>query len=192
MPIPVCVAPPAVDPVSLAEVKKHLRIEHSEEDTLIPAYISAAVSHLDGWSGVLGRCLVTQDWEERFERFGGVFRLVLGPVAEIVSIIVHSIDGATRTLAPETYVLRVDALGAFVAPAGGTGWVTSSGDDSIVIRYRCGTEAAKVPAAIRGAILLMVGDLYRYRETVALGPSSSIAMAADVAAMLAPYRLVLI
>ncbi len=50
---------PSVDPIDLATAKLHMRVTHSEEDALIPIYISAAVAYLDGPDGILGRSLVT-------------------------------------------------------------------------------------------------------------------------------------
>jgi len=61
---PVRVTAPADRPVTLAEVKNHCRIDHSDDDTLVQSYIDAAVAHVEGWSGVLGRCLVTQTWRQ--------------------------------------------------------------------------------------------------------------------------------
>lgn len=50
---------PTIEPITLAIAKAHLRVTHTAEDTLIPIYISAAVSKLDGKDGLLGRAMVT-------------------------------------------------------------------------------------------------------------------------------------
>lgn len=56
------VTPPAAAIVSLPEVKAHLRVDHAHEDTLIQAYLDAATSWIDGFDGVLGRCVLEQTW----------------------------------------------------------------------------------------------------------------------------------
>lgn len=37
--------------IELAEVKQHLRVFHEHEDTLIPVYISAAISRFEQFTG---------------------------------------------------------------------------------------------------------------------------------------------
>lgn len=56
------VTPPATAIVSLPEVKAHLRVDHAHEDALIQAYLDAATSWIDGFDGVLGRCVLEQTW----------------------------------------------------------------------------------------------------------------------------------
>lgn len=46
-----------------------------------------------------------------------------------------------------------------------------------------------MPAPIRAAILLMVGDLYRNRDTTAVGTISKIDMSTTVENLLAPFRV---
>lgn len=52
---------PADMPVTAALIKCQLDIDFADDDALIDAYISAAVSYLDGQGGILGRCIVNQD-----------------------------------------------------------------------------------------------------------------------------------
>ena len=61
---PVLVTPPAETPVSRTEAKAHLRVDGTGDDDLIDGLIDAAVAHLDGYTGILGRCMVTQTWRQ--------------------------------------------------------------------------------------------------------------------------------
>lgn len=48
--------------VLLDDMKAHLRVLHDDEDLDIQALTDAATSWLDGWDGVLGRCIMPQTW----------------------------------------------------------------------------------------------------------------------------------
>lgn len=56
------VAAPTAEVVSLTAMKSHLRVTHTAEDTLIESLTDAAVAYIDGWQGVLGRCIGAQVW----------------------------------------------------------------------------------------------------------------------------------
>lgn len=56
------VTPPTVPVVTLTDMKEHLRVLHDDEDLMIQSLTDAAVSWLDGWDGVLGRCVMPQTW----------------------------------------------------------------------------------------------------------------------------------
>src|SRR5690606_14090696 len=74
---PILVVAPKMTPVSLDEAKAQLAVEHGDDDALILGYIAAAVDHLDGWSGILGRALVEQEWRQDFDGFSSTLRLPL-------------------------------------------------------------------------------------------------------------------
>lgn len=56
------VTAPTVPVIDLDEAKAHLRVLHDDDDLLIQGLIDAAVSWMDGWDGVLGRCIMPQTW----------------------------------------------------------------------------------------------------------------------------------
>lgn len=56
------VTPPTAQVVTLQDMKEHLRVLHDDEDMLIQSLTDAAVSWMDGWDGVLGRCIMPQTW----------------------------------------------------------------------------------------------------------------------------------
>lgn len=190
---PVLVTPPAAVPVSLAEAKAHLRVEHGEDDGLIEAMIGAAVGRLDGWGGILGRCLVTQDWRRDFCGFPCGYRLRLPfPDVSAVTIVYSDAADAEQTLSAADYGLFQDVGGSVAILKATAAWpATYDRPDAVRVTFTAGYgAAAAVPAAIRHAILLMVGDLYRFRESVGAAAMAAVPMSTTVDALIAPYRQV--
>lgn len=66
---------PTDDVVPLDDLKEHLRVSHDDEDLLIQGLADAATSWLDGWGGVLGRCIMPQTWRIAPEDLAAGFRL---------------------------------------------------------------------------------------------------------------------
>jgi uncharacterized phiE125 gp8 family phage protein len=57
------VTAPAALPISVAEAKAQMRVEGSDDDTIIERLVNAAVAFVDV-QGVLGRAMITQTWGE--------------------------------------------------------------------------------------------------------------------------------
>ena len=108
---PVLITPPAIQPITLAEAKLHLRVDHNDEDTLIESLIRAATEHLDGWTGILGRCLVEQVWRQDHDRFARQMIIPLGPVMAVQSITWRDPAGQLSTVPSGSYDLRTDEAG---------------------------------------------------------------------------------
>lgn len=171
----------APDPlVTLEDVKAHLRVETDDEDVVIEGYIDAASAWIDGPAGWLGRSIGAQVLELRTEGLS-VGRLPFGPVDEIVSIVVVDEAGAETTLAPDAYRL-IDEV---VKPGAGGGWGGVPAQAEVRIRYRAGSD--EIPAPIRQAVLLLIGQWFRHRSSVAAdGPVGEMPFAVD--ALLSPFR----
>lgn len=189
--VPVRTVAPAADVVSLAEAKAHLRVEHTAEDTLITAMVAAATQHLDGWSGVLGRCLVTQTWRQAYSGFpaGSTLRL---PLPDVQSVTLSYTDpaGAPQTVSAADYHLVNDVCGGAVVLASGASWPSAADrPDAVSATFVAGYgNAAAVPAPIKAAILLHVGTLYENRKSVTDDAMAVLPLAYD--ALIAPYRKV--
>lgn len=188
---PRLVSPPAEMPVSLADAKQHLRVSHGEDDVLITGLIAAAVSHLDGWTGILGRALVTQTWSQGFAAFAPRLDLPVGPVASVASLQYINEAGTLQTVPAPLYDVLEDARGAYILLKSGEIWPASNplAAVPVVATYVAGTPAAQVPPAIRAALLLMIGDLYANRESTATA-AAAVPMSTTVAALIAPWRRV--
>jgi uncharacterized phiE125 gp8 family phage protein len=184
--------PPIVD---LAKAKTHLRIDHNDEDGLVAAYLAAAVGHIDGPQGWLGRCIGPQSLELRRASFGAGPIALYGPVIDVEEVQYADPDGASQTLDLASLTLSGDWL----FPAYGESWpITRDHPGSVAIRYRAGYAARPlgdplapaIPHPIIAAVLLMTGDLYSHRETSVVGAvSAEVKMSTTVANLLAPFRV---
>jgi uncharacterized phiE125 gp8 family phage protein len=168
------ITPPAATPVTLAEAKLQCRIDGTDEDALLQAYIAAATAAAEH---ELGRKLITQTWEAVYDAFnGGAMELNAPRVQSITSITYIAADTTTATLAPAAYVLDADQPPGWVHPAAGTGWpATADAANAVRIRFVCGygDAPADVPANVRQWILMHIATAYRNREAMAQGVSIS-------------------
>lgn len=201
----VVITPP--DPVvAIDDAKAHLRVDDDGDDTLITAMVAAATGYIDGPDGWLGRALGPQQLEARFDAFGYAdhrdrewYPLLLPcpPIVSIVSVEYVDQSGVAQTADPATY----EMIGAEVSPVYGAQWPQTRWQrEAVRIRYQAGYVVdptadplvAALPAPIRAAILLMVGDLYSNRETTLDGRATNVAsvpMSTTVENLLAPYRI---
>lgn len=165
---PTLLTPPAVPLLTVAEARQHCRIEHAEDDATLSVAILAASGWLDGWAGVLGRCLVNQEWRQLWPGFPAGPLLPL-PFPDVSAAAVTYLDaaGAEQTLDPALYHRVATPMASVLELADGASWpATAARPDAVRVTVTAGfgAAAANVPGAIRAAALLIVGDLHRTRE----------------------------
>lgn len=196
---PVLVTPADLMPLTVAEVKAHLRVAHDDDDATIAALIAAATAHLDGWTGILGRCLVEQTWMQEFDRFERCLRLPLGPVGSITSVKYYDEAGVLQTVGSSNYSLFADGLGFYVRFVDGFAAPALYREPaSVRVSYKAGQAVIEtdgvmdgVEPSIKFAMLLLIGHWYENREAVALprvGAQAAIVLPFAVDALLAPHR----
>lgn len=180
---------PATEPVSLAEAKLHLRVDHADEDIMILSLIAAARLHLEH---VLGRAFVTQGWLYLFDAWpkGHAVNLPLAPIQSIVHVKVYDSADVAEMLSPSLYLL--DGLSvpprlirrspsAFPRP----GRVANGVEVSFIAGH--GSLASEVPAPLRQAILLLIAHWYEHRQPVEIGVERE-TLPVAVLDLIAPYR----
>lgn len=164
---------PASEPVSLTQAKAHLRVDHTDDDTMIGAMIQAAREAAEHQTG---RALVTQTWELVLDAFPAAeIELVKPPVQSITSITYEDTAGATQTLSATAYALAAYDTRGWVIPDVDTAWPGTYGAvGSVRVRFVAGYgAAAAVPTSITSWMLLQIGAAYRNREAFASGQSVS-------------------
>jgi len=185
------VEPPA--PVVDVEVAKtHCHVDGSEEDALIEIYIAAATTHLDGRDGVLNRAIGEQEWlleTEGPDDDGRICIDLLG--VQTVDAITYLVDGEEEDWNEAEYRIGWAGRKPFITPAEGFDWpAADEREDAFRVAFTAGyADDEGVPSPLKSAILLMVGDLYAFRESGQVGSASSqIAMTPTVDRLIGPYR----
>lgn len=167
----------AVDPLDLAEVKAHLRVDHVDDDALITIYQRAAVAAIEGKDGWLGRALITQTWDLYLDSFpAGEIKIPLAPLQSVTHVKYDDAAGVEQTVAAADYTVDAISEPGWVVPNDGVAWPTTLvAVNAVRVRFVAGygVASASVPAAIRAAILLTVGTLYGAREDVVLGQTAA-------------------
>jgi uncharacterized phiE125 gp8 family phage protein len=193
------VTAPANDPVTLTEAKAHLDVEHSDHDTLIAALVDAAVSMVDGPKGFTGRAIISQTWDYYLDAFpdcnAEAIELPLPPCISVTGVYYTDAAGVEQTWDAASYHADLYSEPARILPAAGGSWPTPDDErpNAVRIRFTAGyvtndsPPTDNQPAAIKAAILLIVGDLYRSRETAVIGQTvSKLPWTAEM--VLQPYR----
>lgn len=172
---------PAVEPVTLAEAKAHLRVDDSNSDAEIAAMVQAAREWVEQY---LDRTLVHTQWVMRFDKFpdSGIEPvelprppMVTSGTATAVTVTFTTEPGATSTYSTAEYRVDRFATPGTVLPIYGTTWTPHRQDDnaiSVTWWAGYGPTGSSVPAAIKHAMLMLVGHWYENRGAVLVGSIS--------------------
>lgn len=182
----VIVIDPPSPVVSVEEARRHLRIDHDDDDATIEALVASATAWIDGPDGWLGRALGGQilEWQGRCWPCRD-FALPYPPLVEVLSVTYVDPAGVTQPWDFPT-PLHFESMPAVRGRRG-----------DVKIRYRAGYGSFNgddppvwvnaVPPPIRHAILMLVAHWYENRETVVVGTISG-DLPFAVNSLLAPFR----
>lgn len=175
---------PAIEPVTLAEAKLHLRVDGSDENALITSLITAA---RESCEYRIERTLISSGWTLTLNEFQDVIRLAMPRVISVSSISYRDTNGNNQVMSAADYELANDP--GYVVPASGVSWPSTYGginDVTVVYTAGFGASASDVPAPIRQWILLAIGDMYANRERSSDKPTVPHNFSDS---MLDPYRM---
>lgn len=187
---------PATKFIDLADAKARLKIDYADDDADLDDLVATARDWLDGYSGVLGRALITQTWKLYGESFGhlarmthpsrlsrrtfdlagwrfnharAAIRLPLPPLQAVTAIDYVDPDGVDQSLDLGDVWITPGQAGEVRPIAGGSWPATQCGyRRAVTITFTAGygDEAEAVPPRIRSAALYLVAHWNRNREAV--------------------------
>lgn len=155
MPLKLITAP-AAEPVSLADAKAHLRVDHAADDDLIAALIAAAREDAEHR---LGRALVMQTLEQVCDAFpaDGDIELPNPPLASVTSVKYLDSDGVEQTLSTSLYDVDSDSAPGEIHRAYGVTWPsTRCVENAVRARYVAGYAATYAITGISKATSAVV------------------------------------
>ncbi|MCT8991636.1 head-tail connector protein [Chelativorans sp. SCAU2101] len=158
---------PAVEPVTLAEAKAHLRITHDSEDELISGLIRAARQEVERTTG---SALIEQNWRLALDDWpeGNVVELRREPVQQILSVTVFDGGGAAFVLTPGDY--QLDAMSSparlYLRSRPRPGLPINGIEIDFSAGY--GEAGTEVPDLLKRAMLILIAYWYEFRG--AYGP----------------------
>jgi uncharacterized phiE125 gp8 family phage protein len=159
---------PIQEPLTLTEVKLHLRIDSEDEDFLLASLISAAREHCENFTG---RQFITATYEQYLNYFPREIVLPKSPLQTITSIKYTDENGILQTLAASYYSV-IDLNPGRITLAYGQQWPSTRCDyNTVIVKYVAGygSNPNNVPASIREAMKLLIGNWYENRESVVVG-----------------------
>lgn len=163
---------PTVEPVSLAEMKVHCRVDYGDHDTILSMMITAVRQWLEKEYQL---SLVRRTYRADLWDFHSEIKLPRGPLASLSSVKYLSTDSPeVLTTLSGVYLADTGRDVIYIDP-NYTGSLPSSSNrhDGVQITYVAGYAplgspedyAGNVPAAIKSALKLQVADLFENRET---------------------------
>jgi len=182
--IPILIDAPAVEPVSVDEMRAFLRLNEAAEDELVATLIKTARHCVEAASG---RVLIAQTWRLALDRWphNGVVTLPLSPLIAVESVRIFDADGPPATVSTAHYRVNPasDPPGIVVDAAALDPGRALQGIE-LDVRVGYGDDPDAVPAPLRQAIRMLAARWFEHRGDEpddALPPP-------DILALIAPFR----
>lgn len=165
-----------------SDLHLHLRVDTTEQDPLLSAYIAAAVGYLDGYSGRLGRCILKQKWAFPLNDNTEVVYL---PFPDCRDFAVEREQPASTWTALSGVDVQIARDAVFLAELP---------DDLEGVHLTCyaGWDTpAKVPAPLKQAVRMLVAHWFDNRAEVTVGQAPH-QLPAGVEMLISPYKNVFV
>lgn len=163
---------PSLEPLTVADMKTHLRIDATDDDTVISLLIVAVRQYCEQ---ATANSFVTQKWSYVADRFFGectnAIYLEKTPIQSIDSVTYLDLSGTTQTMPATDYAVDLTGTLARITPRFGKVWpITLPQIGAVAVNFTAGYGApADVPEGLKSWMKLRIGSLYENREDVLTG-----------------------
>lgn len=164
---------PAYRPITTADMKTHLRVTGSDDDTYIESLIDRAVEHCQD---VQGRAYITQTITLTLDQFptAGYIELPRAPLASVTSVTYTPDGGSPTVFASSKYRVDTETAPGRLVLKDDDEWPSDTliEVNGLVIVYVAGYgtngaahgRPASMPHSTIHALCLLVGHWYEHRE----------------------------
>jgi uncharacterized phiE125 gp8 family phage protein len=183
----ILITPPAAEPLTLAEAKAWLRVEHDDDDAVIAPLIAGARSLVERETS---RALITQTWRVVRDTWPASGRLDVlpAPLRQVLAARVYDAAGVAQTIDADMFTLATGGAPGVLGFSPGSlsqpGRALAGIEIDIEVGY--GADGSAVPEPLRQAIRLLVAHSYENRGAET---TNSARMPTMAAALIAPYRV---
>lgn len=184
----VMTAGPALEPVTLGELKAHLRVDGSSEDALLASLILTSRLHIET---ALTIAMISQSWTYVLDRWpnGGTVKIPLSPLQSVPAVRVKNASGAGVLVPATNYLL--DLASKPPRLVWNQNWQNDPGiavnGIEIDLIAGFGAAAASVPQPLKHAIVMLAAHWFEHRDPVEIGSVQS-RIPEAVADLIAPFR----
>lgn len=180
---------PAIEPVTVAEAKAHLRIDGTAEDILIASLILTSRLHVEA---ALDLALVNQSWTlmlDKWPRETAPVEIPMSPLQSIDAVRVKNASGTAIAVSSSTYLVDIASRPARLVWNGAPRPDPGIAANGIEIDFSAGfgATAGSVPAPLRHAVLLLTAHWYEHRDPVEVG-SDAARIPAVISELIQPFR----
>lgn len=182
---------PASSTITLTEAKAHLLQDSTDQDKYIEALVEAADEFIES---ELCKAMVEQTWTVSVPAPASDGRIVLpvNPALALTSIKHYDTDNQQVTLTNTDFTFFKTQDYAYLEPVSGVSWPNLySRPDAIEVIYTAGYgDAAAVPAVLKHAVKLIIGDWFEHRASAIVGvPSVAAHMVATVDRLISNHKI---
>ena len=164
----------AVNPLfTTAQAKEHLKIDVTDDDTIIDNLILAATQSCEIFTNQYFIDTVVTQYSDTWDDF---YTLYKSPVDSITHVKYYDSNDTQQTLASSNYILGHYSQPARIGVAvGGTLPNLSDRINAVEVKYTVGygTASSDVPEGIRQAVLLTLSNWYENRQSVITGRTAT-------------------
>ena len=142
---------PALEPVTLADVKAHLRLDTDDDDQYLTAAIAAARVHVEVMTR---RLLIEQHWRVYLDAWPKkrIVTLSPAPLLAVDTVTIYDADGNPSVLAADDYEADTVAVPGRLILTGSAPVTRSLNGIEIDVTAGYGPSSVDVPAPLRQAI----------------------------------------
>ncbi|WP_454685206.1 head-tail connector protein [Ancylobacter moscoviensis] len=182
----ILLAGPAAEPITLAEAKTYLRVDHDAEDALIASLITAARATVEA---LTRRALIDQNWRIVRDAWpaSGLIPVPVNPLRAVLAVHVVDAGGAEVAVPADAFTADTARLPGLIRV--GRGGVPAPGRAlagiAIDIVAGHGASADHVPSPLVEAARVVLAHFYEHRDV----PGPGAAFPARLDALVAPFRV---